>query len=70
VIEDLFYNIPTRKKALRNFNEEYNRILDVVQRYAIEFQGVLFNCKKYGSPRSDVVVICRINLRLKLTHPG
>jgi DNA mismatch repair protein MLH1 len=33
-VEDLFYNVLTRKRALRNASEEYARILDVVGRDA------------------------------------
>ena len=29
-VEDLFYNLPTRKQAFKNPNEQYQRILDVV----------------------------------------
>ncbi len=46
VVEDLFYNIPTRKKAFKNTTEEYNRVLDVVQKYSIHNTGVAFSCKK------------------------
>ncbi|KAJ3092874.1 DNA mismatch repair protein [Quaeritorhiza haematococci] len=53
-VEDLFYNVVTRKKALKNPTEEYNRILDVVQRYAIHNAGVSFTCKKQGSSTADV----------------
>ncbi|KAJ3300485.1 DNA mismatch repair protein [Kappamyces sp. JEL0829] len=53
-IEDLFYNIPTRQKAFKNTSEEYNRILDVVQRYAIHKTGIGFVCKKAGSSTCDV----------------
>ncbi|KAF0515857.1 mismatch repair protein [Gigaspora margarita] len=52
--EDLFYNVPTRRKALKNPNEEYARILDVVNRYAIHNAGVGFSCKKQGSTQADV----------------
>ncbi|KAJ3341345.1 DNA mismatch repair protein, partial [Kappamyces sp. JEL0680] len=54
IIEDLFYNIPTRQKAFKNTSEEYNRILDVVQRYAIHKTGIGFVCKKAGSSTCDV----------------
>ncbi|CAG8691528.1 1407_t:CDS:2, partial [Dentiscutata heterogama] len=52
--EDLFYNVPTRRKALKNPTEEYARILDVVNRYAIHNAGVGFSCKKQGSTQADV----------------
>ncbi|CAO3563262.1 unnamed protein product [Mortierella alpina] len=52
--EDLFYNVPTRRKALKNAAEEYNRILDIVNRYAIHNAGVSFTCRKVGSNTPDV----------------
>ncbi|KAF9128870.1 DNA mismatch repair protein [Mortierella sp. GBA39] len=52
--EDLFYNVPTRRKALKNATEEYNRVLDVVNRYAIHNEGVSFTCRKVGSNTPDV----------------
>ncbi|CAG8656403.1 16383_t:CDS:10, partial [Acaulospora morrowiae] len=52
--EDLFYNVPARKKALKNPNDEYNRILDVVNRYAIHNSGISFSCKKQGSNQFDI----------------
>uniref|UniRef100_A0A8C2V175 DNA mismatch repair protein MLH1 n=1 Tax=Chinchilla lanigera TaxID=34839 RepID=A0A8C2V175_CHILA len=33
-VEDLFYNITTRRKALKNPSEEYGKILEVVGRYS------------------------------------
>ncbi len=44
----MFYNVPTRKKAFKNINEEYTRIVDVVNRYAVHSQGIGFSCKRYG----------------------
>ncbi|KAL1924901.1 uncharacterized protein VTP21DRAFT_4555 [Calcarisporiella thermophila] len=52
--EDLFYNVPIRRNALRSPSDEYNRILDVVSRYAVHNAGVSFSCKKQGSNAADV----------------
>jgi DNA mismatch repair protein MLH1 len=55
-VEDLFYNISTRRKAVRSTSEQYQRILEVVSRYAIHFasRNVSFTCKKYRDPSADV----------------
>jgi DNA mismatch repair protein MLH1 len=57
-IEDLFYNMPTRRSAFKNFNEEYRRIVDVVAKYAILYgeEGISFSCKKFGSQTFDFSV--------------
>ncbi|OJJ50919.1 hypothetical protein ASPZODRAFT_287633 [Penicilliopsis zonata CBS 506.65] len=47
-VEDLFYNIPTRRRAFRSASEEYAKILDVVGRYAVHRTGVAFSCRKHG----------------------
>lgn len=52
-LEDLFYNLPSRKRAFegtRKESEEYQRILTVVQRYAVHYaqKGVGFVCRKKG----------------------
>ena len=31
-VEDLFFNVPTRKRVLKSPSEEYNRIADVVSK--------------------------------------
>ncbi|KAI1918770.1 DNA mismatch repair protein Mlh1 [Ophidiomyces ophidiicola] len=49
-VEDLFYNVPTRRRAFRSSSEEYAKILDVVGRYAVHCDGVGFSCKKHGEP--------------------
>ncbi|CAO0789459.1 unnamed protein product [Mucor circinelloides] len=52
--EDLFYNVPTRRKAFKSSSDEYNRILDIVSRYAVHNAGVSFSCRKQGSSVADV----------------
>lgn len=47
-VEDLFYNVPTRRRAFRSASEEYAKILDVVGRYAVHCSGVAFSCRKHG----------------------
>ncbi|KAJ7910618.1 histidine kinase-like ATPase [Mycena leptocephala] len=54
IIEDLFYNTPTRLSALRSASEEYSRILDVITKYAVHNPKVSFTCKKAGSPSPDL----------------
>ncbi|KAF8634832.1 hypothetical protein AX17_004083 [Amanita inopinata Kibby_2008] len=55
IIEDLFYNVPTRLSALRNTSEEYARILDLLTRYAVHNSKVMFSCKKLGSLNPDLI---------------
>ncbi|XP_064133530.1 DNA mismatch repair protein Mlh1 isoform X2 [Loxodonta africana] len=54
VVEDLFYNIATRRKALKNPSEEYGKILEVVGRYSIHNSGISFSVKKHGETAADV----------------
>ncbi|KAM0786908.1 hypothetical protein ACM66B_002332 [Microbotryomycetes sp. NB124-2] len=53
-VEDLFYNTPSRLKALRSASDEYSRIVSVVLQYAIHNAGVSMVCKKAGSNAADV----------------
>ncbi|WQF80545.1 Putative DNA mismatch repair protein Mlh1 [Colletotrichum destructivum] len=55
-VEDMFYNIPTRRRAFRSPAEEYNKIIDIVGRYAIHCKGVAFSCKKYGESGTSVSI--------------
>jgi DNA mismatch repair protein MLH1 len=47
-VEDLFYNIPNRRRAFRSASEEYTKILDVVTKYGIHCSEVAFSIKKHG----------------------
>ncbi|KAL2804071.1 DNA mismatch repair protein Mlh1 isoform 7, partial [Daubentonia madagascariensis] len=53
-VEDLFYNISTRRKALKHPNEEYGKILEVVGRYSIHNSGIGFSVKKQGETVADI----------------
>ncbi|XP_062970854.1 DNA mismatch repair protein Mlh1 isoform X1 [Cynocephalus volans] len=53
-VEDLFYNIATRRKALKNPSEEYGKILEVVGRYSIHNSGISFSVKKQGETVADI----------------
>ncbi|XP_059795115.1 DNA mismatch repair protein Mlh1 [Balaenoptera ricei] len=53
-VEDLFYNISTRRKALKNPSEEYGKILEVVGRYSVHNSGISFSVKKQGETVADV----------------
>lgn len=42
----MFYNVPSRKKALQKPHEEYVRIVDLVSKYAIHNAGIAINLKR------------------------
>ena len=54
IIEDMFYNMPTRRKLLSNTNEEYQRIVECIMRYAIDRFDVSFSCRRLGVNIQDV----------------
>ena len=47
-VAGLFYNMPTRRKAITNTAEEYHRIANVVMRYAFDNPHVAKSCRKAG----------------------
>ncbi|XP_043272183.1 DNA mismatch repair protein Mlh1 isoform X2 [Venturia canescens] len=48
LIENLFYNVATRRKALSSAAEEFTKIADVVTRYSVHNPKVGFTLKKQG----------------------
>ncbi|KAK5165272.1 DNA mismatch repair protein Mlh1 [Saxophila tyrrhenica] len=55
-VEDLFYNVPTRRRAFRSASEEYAKIADMVGKYAVHCKGVAFSCKKHGEAGAGLAV--------------
>ncbi|KAH6996203.1 histidine kinase-like ATPase [Ilyonectria sp. MPI-CAGE-AT-0026] len=55
-VEDLFYNINARRKAFRSFPDEFNKIIDMVGRYAVHCKGVGFTCKKAGESSTSLSI--------------
>ncbi|KEY74175.1 hypothetical protein S7711_00335 [Stachybotrys chartarum IBT 7711] len=56
LVEDLFFNMPTRRRAFRSAADEFNKIIDMVGRYAIHCEGVGFTCKKAGESSHSLSV--------------
>lgn len=48
----MFYNVPQRKQALKQPNEEFQKILDVVCKYSVHNAAVGFGLKKVGEKDS------------------
>ena len=69
-VEDLFYNVPTRRRAFRSASEEYAKIADVVGKYAVHCQGVAFSCKKHGEAGAGIAVPVNASVRdrIRLTQ--
>ncbi|KAF4973522.1 hypothetical protein FZEAL_9305 [Fusarium zealandicum] len=55
-VEDLFYNVPTRRRAFRSISDEFNKIIDMVGRYAVHCKGVGFSCKKAGEASTSLSI--------------
>ena len=71
-VEDLFFNVPTRRRAFRSPSEEYAKIADIVGRYAVHCLGVAFSCKKHGEAGAGVAVPATASARdrIRMTHGG
>ncbi|TWU76575.1 DNA mismatch repair protein [Metarhizium rileyi] len=55
-VEDLFFSIPSRRRAFRSYSDEFNKIIDMVGRYSIHCHGVGFTCKKAGEASNALSV--------------
>lgn len=51
---DLFYNMPSRQRAIGSASDEYAKCLDIVQKYSIEFPEVSFTVRKFGENSNDL----------------
>ena len=53
-MEDLFYNVTTRRKVLRSGADEFSRVADVVAKYAVHNAGVALTLKRHGEHRGAI----------------
>ncbi|KAH3909503.1 hypothetical protein HBH56_157400 [Parastagonospora nodorum] len=72
-VEDLFYNVPSRRRAFRSASEEYAKILELVGKYAVHCLGVSFSCKKAGDNSGSSVSVpasATVKDRIRQIHGG
>lgn len=55
-VEDLFFNMPSRLRSLKNKNEEFVKILDVAGKYAIRSEGIAISCKRSGDTHPSLAI--------------
>ncbi|KAF2148977.1 DNA mismatch repair protein MutL [Myriangium duriaei CBS 260.36] len=69
-VEDLFYNVPSRKRAFRSSSEEYAKILDMVGRYSVHCKDVAFSCRKHGESGASLSIPAQASVidRIRLVH--
>lgn len=69
-VEDLFYNVPTRRRAFRSASEEYAKIAETVGKYAVHCKGVAFSCKKHGEAGAGIAVPVGASVRdrIRMVH--
>lgn len=65
-VEDLFYNVPARLRAMKLKSDEWALILDVVGKYAVHTAGVGFSCKKFGDSNSALSTRPQAELKERL----
>ena len=59
-MEDLFYNVPTRRKALKNASEEYQKIVDIVSKLVT--QTAAYMCEFSGRPATMMASVLQMLL--------
>jgi DNA mismatch repair protein MLH1 len=69
-VEDMFYNMPLRRKALKSASDEYGRIIGVMTNYAIHFSGISFTCKKHGEHAADLHTATGSSIRDNIGTPS
>lgn len=58
-VEDLFYNMPLRRGALKSTKEEYNKCMDILVKYALHNCKVGFVLKRIDEKQSQATVNIR-----------
>jgi DNA mismatch repair protein MutL len=53
-VDDLFYNLPARRKFLKSASSELKRIIQVVQDYAVARPGIRFRVSSEGKEMFDI----------------
>lgn len=69
-VEDLFYNVPTRRRAFRSASEEYAKIAELVGKYAVHCRTVAFSCKKAGEAGAGIAIPATASVRdrIRIVH--
>jgi len=56
-VEDLFYNIPARKKYLKSAQTEYRKIYELLSKYTLIFPNIHFILEKDGKRVMDMPIV-------------
>ncbi|CCH42624.1 DNA mismatch repair protein [Wickerhamomyces ciferrii] len=65
-VEDLFYNVPSRLRALKSSSDEFGKILDVIGRYAVHTDGVGFACKRFGDAHYSLTTRPNVSIKERI----
>ncbi len=56
-VEDLFYNIPARKKYLKSAQTEYRKIYETISKYLLTYPNIHFVVEKDGKKILDMPIV-------------